>query len=336
MKITLLLIFITSNAISLFGQTDSLVFINGNYIVGELKTMDKGVLTIETDYSDKDFKIELTGVKKIYTSSIVSITLTDGTRLTGTLKTTNDNKVEINTIVERIIIGNLNEIVEMKTIDEKFWDRLYASIDLSLDVTKSNNFRQFNSRSTLGYLTEKWSLDASYNTLLSNQDGADSIRRTESMLRYKALLPNGWYIPASIDFLSNTEQKLELRTGVKLGAGKFIIQTNRVYWGLASGLNYNNENFSTDNSDKQSIEGYLGTDLNIFDIGDLNLLTNIYVYPSFTEGKRLRSDFKFDLKYDLPLDFYISIGVTINYDNQPVEGATSLDYVAHTGFGWEW
>ncbi len=156
------------------------------------------------------------------------------------------------------------------------------------------------------------------------------------MLKYKALLADGWYIPSSIDFLSNTEQKLELRTGIKLGAGKFIIQTNRVYWGIASGLNYNNETFSTENSDKQSIEGYLGTDLNIFDIGDLNLLTNIYFYPSFTERKRLRSDFKFDLKYDLPLDFYISLGVTINYDNQPVEGATEVDYVAHTGFGWEW
>ncbi len=336
MKKTLLFIFIISNVISLFGQTDSLVFINGNSIVGELKSMDKGVLTIETDYSDKDFKIELSGIKKIYTTSIVAITLTDGTRLTGTIKTTIDNKVEINTIVELIIIGNLNEIVEMKTIDEKFWDRLYASIDLSLDITKSNNFRQFNSRSTLGYHTEKWSLDATYNTLLSDQDGADSIRRTEAMLKYKVLLPDSWYIPASIDFLSNTEQKLLLRIGVKLGAGKFIIQTNRVYWGIGAGLNYNNESYSTADSDRESLEGYFGTELNVFDIGDLNLLTNIYVYPSFTEESRLRSDFKFDLKYDLPLDFYISLGVTINYDNQPVEGATEVDYVAHTGFGWEW
>ncbi len=336
MKRILFFIFLISNTIVLVGQTDSLVFKNGNVIVGELKSMDKGVLILKTKYSDKDFNIELSGVKKIYTTSIVSITLTDGTRLIGTLETTNDNKIEIVTTEERVLIGNLNEIVIMKSIDEKFWDRLHASIDISLDVTKSNNFRQFNSRSTLGYLTEKWSIDASYNTILSNQDGADSIRRTESTLRYKMMLPKGWYIPVSIDLLSNTEQKLLLRTGIKFGAGNFIIQTNRLDWGFTTGLNYNNESYSTDDSDRESIEGYLGTELNIFNIGDLDLVTNIFVYPSFTEAKRWRSDFKFDLKYDLPLDFYVSLGVTINYDNQPVEGAAALDYVAHTGFGWEW
>ncbi len=150
MKKILLPFFIILNTIVLFGQTDSLVLKNGNVIVGELKSMEKGVLVIETDYSDKDFKIEFTGVKKIYTTSLVSITLTDGTRLTGKLKTTNDNKIEIITSEECVIIDDLIEIVNMKTIDEKFWDRLYASIDFSLDVTKSNDFRQFNSRSTLG------------------------------------------------------------------------------------------------------------------------------------------------------------------------------------------
>ena len=32
-------------------QKDSLVLKNGNIIVGEIKSLDKGVLTIETDYS---------------------------------------------------------------------------------------------------------------------------------------------------------------------------------------------------------------------------------------------------------------------------------------------
>jgi hypothetical protein len=36
-------------------QKDSLVLKNGDVIVGEIKSMDKGVLTIETDYSKNDF-----------------------------------------------------------------------------------------------------------------------------------------------------------------------------------------------------------------------------------------------------------------------------------------
>jgi len=37
-----------------FGQ-DSLIFKNGNSIKGEIKGMNRGVLTIETDYSKNDY-----------------------------------------------------------------------------------------------------------------------------------------------------------------------------------------------------------------------------------------------------------------------------------------
>ena len=43
-----------------------------------------------------------------------------------------------------------------------------------------------------------------------------------------------------------------------------------------------------------------------------------------------------DVKYDLPLDFYVKGGFTLNYDNQPTVGAGEVDYVLNTGFGWEW
>ena len=39
-------------------QTDSIVFTNGNYMVGEIKKMSMGVMQIETDYSDSDFKTD--------------------------------------------------------------------------------------------------------------------------------------------------------------------------------------------------------------------------------------------------------------------------------------
>jgi hypothetical protein len=58
------------------------------------------------------------------------------------------------------------------------------------------------------------------------------------------------------------------------------------------------------------------------------------LYPGFTEKGRLRADFKTDLKYDLPLDFYIKVGFTWNFDNQPATGSSEYDYVMQTGIGW--
>ncbi|OQX78479.1 MAG: hypothetical protein B6D61_05360 [Bacteroidetes bacterium 4484_249] len=139
-----------------------------------------------------------------------------------------------------------------------------------------------------------------------------------------------------MSFLSNTEQKLDLRTVGKLGIGKYVIHNNHTYWGFEGGGTYNNENYWDKTDDKESWEGYFGTELNMFDIGDLSLLTKAMAYPSITEAGRWRADFNFDMNYDLPLDFYIKLGFSLNYDNRPVEGASETDYVLHTGFGWEW
>jgi len=63
-----------------FSQVDSLILVNGDVIIGELKHMDRAVTTIETDYSDQDFKIEWDGIKEIYTTTSFLITTSDGER----------------------------------------------------------------------------------------------------------------------------------------------------------------------------------------------------------------------------------------------------------------
>jgi hypothetical protein len=42
---------------SAIGQNGSLILKNIDSIAGEIKSMDKCVVTVKTDYSDKDFKI---------------------------------------------------------------------------------------------------------------------------------------------------------------------------------------------------------------------------------------------------------------------------------------
>lgn len=320
----------------LFAQADSLIFKNGNVIVGEFKDMDKGVLTIETDYSDSDFKIEWEGIKEIYTTTNFLITLSDGYRYNGPLRSSEAGKVIINDqdVGDREIDKDF--VVFLKSVDEGFLSRLYANIDLGFSFTKANNLRQISMRSKVGYLAERWQADASYNNLYSTQDETDPIRRIDGGLSYRHYLPKDWYFPVDLTFLSNTEQLIDLRLNAKVGIGKYFIHTNNAYWGFAVGASYVNENFSSDTADKNSLEGYFGSELNLYDIGDLSLLTKAVTYPSITESGRWRADFVFDTKYDLPLDFYIKLGFTLNYDNQSVEGAPDSDYVFSTGFGWEW
>ena len=49
----------------LTAQVDSIKFRSGDFIIGEIKSMEKGILVVETEYSDSDFKIEWTEVTGI-------------------------------------------------------------------------------------------------------------------------------------------------------------------------------------------------------------------------------------------------------------------------------
>ena len=76
-------------------QSDSIILKNNDFMVGEVKKMDRGVLTMSTDYSDSDFEIEWSGIKEIYTKTRYLITLSDGDHYTGRIKSSSPGKVNL-------------------------------------------------------------------------------------------------------------------------------------------------------------------------------------------------------------------------------------------------
>lgn len=334
-----------------FAQTDSLVLKNKNYIVGEIKSMDRGVLTIETDYSDSDFKVTWLEIAEIYTDVNFLITTVEGTRYNGKLNSSEDGQIRIDYFNpekislrrdddddepdELVVFIPIEDIVYLNSLDEGFWSRLSANIDFGWSLTRANNLQQISLRSGVGYLANRWKASANINTLSSTQDEVDDIKRTDGGLAFNYFLPKDWFLAYNFTFLSNTEQLLDLRTGNKLSIGKYITRTNRTYFAFQVGANFNNETFLDETPSRQSGEAFIGSELNLYDIGDLSLLTNVAAYPSLTEQGRFRTDFTLDVKYDFLDDFYVKFGTTLNYDNQPVEGAPTLDYIFQTTIGWE-
>ncbi len=316
-------------------QNDKITFKNGNFIIGEIKEMSRGVLKVETDYSDSDFAIEWEGIQEIQSEMFYLFNLSDGTRLNGSFSTTPDGKIKIVDEEEGTHIINPDEVVYIKSVKTDFWSKLSASIDIGYSYTKARNAQQFDARSQLGYLTDHWSANASYDAVYTSQDSTEDIRRTDAALGYNYFLKYGWFLLAQANFLSNTELSLTLRTTGKLGAGYYAIQTNAAYWNFNMGLAVLNEEYSNGDPTTNSLEGFVGSELNLYDIGDLNLITSVTAYPGITESGRFRCDFTFDLKYDLPRDFYVKLGTTVNYDNHPATDASEVDYVVQAGFGWE-
>jgi len=331
----LLLIFVFSGFAN--AQNDTIVSHTGDRLVGEIKSLEKGILTLETEYSDKDFNIEWKEIDQVKSSGTFLIILTDGRRLNGSIMSHPGDPpvVLISGSFGSIIIDDLLDVFFLKPVERNFIGRLDASIEIGYTFTKAQNHHQFTTRSNLGYVAELWGPDASLDIIRNVQDAVAETKRTDASLGFRTFFNNSWYLALSNNILQNDEQKLKLRSTTNLSFGHLLINTYRAYWSAGTGVAYNFESFTTDKPNEKSVEGLIVSELNLFAYEDLSLLTNLRVYPSFTVKGRIRSDFKFDLKYDLPLDFFIKVGFTNNFDNQPVEGASRNDYIIQTTFGWE-
>ena len=321
-------------SLSSFGQNDSIWMKNKDVLVGELKSLSKSVITIETDYSDKDFQIDFDKISRFSTQNLFVVNLTDNSRLTGKIKSVESGKLQI--WYDDVLIRELDmqEIVFLSEIDQKFWKRFTGAIDIGFNLAKTNNNVQLTSAGNLKYSSDNFNSTFSFNTLISNQDNVDRIERKEFGLMGRKFLKN-WYVEADLNYLSSTELGIKNRINPGLGAGRNIILTNKLYWAAGVGLNYNIEEYFDATQNKESVEAKLLTQFEMFNFSDLSVLTKVAGYPSLSEKGRFRLDYNLSFKYDLPYDFYIKTDFTLNYDNQPPANASSSDYVLSTGFGWE-
>ena len=209
------------------------------------------------------------------------------------------------------------------------------AMDFGYSFTSANNLQQLNGAIKTDYYTNAWGLSASFSTVQNIQDDVKPIKRSDGAINLKIFFAHDYYGSATSNFYGNNEQNLSLRSTYNLGLGRYFIRTNRVYLSSTFGIGYTFENYMDTLTDRKSVVGSFGIEYNVFDMGDLNLYTKMGLFPSFSEKGRLRSSFDVSLKYDLPKDFYIKLGLNYKYDTKPIQGISPQDYVYNVGIGWE-
>ncbi len=319
----------------IFSQNDTIVLKNGNTLYGEIKGLQSGVLTMKTSYSDKDFAIEFREVTELKIQKICFILLSYGRRRTGYLSSNKSKEVTLTNRDGSVEVFKVNEIITLQEISDVFWKRFSGNIDFAYDLTKANNANQFTVAGGLKYKSDKWMFNTDINSLKSKQDNTLDIERTNFTTELTRLLTENWYLLSTLGFLSNTEQALDGRYSIRVGGGRYMVITNKLFFGVSLGFNFNIENFLDEDLNKESTELFVSGNFSMFDYKDFKLDTGIDIYPSISESGRWRIDYKLNLKYDLPYDFYVKLGFQFNYDNQSAALGSDFDYIFNTGFGWK-
>lgn len=316
-------------------QKDTLKLKNKDVLVGTLESFDLGVLIFSTSYSDKDFQIEFNKITEIFIEKKCLVTLTKSRRRFGIVRSIKPGIVSIATNDHLVEIFKISELISFQEVSEDRRKRFTASLDFGYDFTKAQNKKQGSINGTIGYIGQLWVTNASLDVLHSQQDEVDDIQRTDAKADLRRLISKTWYLIGELNFLSNTEQALNGRYTPNLGMGKLLASTSKLYLGVSTGIAFNFETYVDPSLDKNSTETFLKANLNMFNYEDISLTTELKISPTISTIGRVRADYNLTLKYDLPYDFYIKTGFTLNYDNEPAIEGNQNDYIFSSGFGWE-
>ena len=331
----------------LHGQSwtpDTVVFHNGFRIVGEILWMENNRLQIDPDYVHGSLEAKWNNITGIKTNNAFQISLMKGPTYYGSLNTLSDGSLQIITQEGDTIHTSVPNIVLLRPIDDKFIEKLSGSIALGFDLAKARDLRSLTMRSEIGYKSKRARLNLTYDALSSRQTETENILRSDASLTFIHTLPKRFFAFGSTSALSNTQQKLDIRWNIMGGGGSYLADNQKLSWVWGTGINHNTERFSDQTEDRRSWEAVLSTDFEIFRIGDLKLKTSVFNFLNLTESGRWRTDIKFDIRYnikylrktDLDNKIFVKLGFSSNYDNQPAENATKIDYVFNTTIGFSW
>lgn len=146
-----------------------------------------------------------------------------------------------------------------------------------------------------------------------------------------------WYGGAIANFLSSSEQQIDLRSTLGGALAVIPIYTNKTNVSQIEGLASTSENDkigSEPTGNKRSLDFAFAVQFSTFRFDSTDFDTTLWVYPSLTSPGHVRMTLNQDVYYKFYKDFYVRASFYDNYDNQSVVGAPENNMGGSNTFGW--
>jgi len=318
-------------------KTDILIFLNGDRLTGEVKSLERGMLRFNTNATGT-ISIEWDDVASLESKQNIQVETESGDRHLGHLaKASNEATLVVETGAGPITL-EATHVVLMAPIEEDRRDRVDGDITAGYNFAKASEVQQLQFGLDLDYRTETRIFGLQADAVTSDSEDNESSQRESVDLNYTRLRPNRWLTGAVIRLDRNDELDLDLRTSVGVGGGRILRQSNSATLQITGGVQVSRENVSGIESDEDTIEafGSVNWDWFRYDTPELDLSTNLQVIPNLTDTGRVRAELDIKLKWEIVEDLFWQLTFYDSFDSDPiVVDAEKNDYGVTTSLGWE-
>ncbi len=312
----IILFFLTALSFSALGQkTDKICLRNGDTLTGEILIMKLAMLTYKMDGPGTiDIKWEY--VTCISSNKVFEFTLRKGNLVVCTL----------DTLFRKYQVTNLDDIVEIIPIKDRFLKRLVGDVNLGFNYTKSNSILQSNFTSNITYKVPKVEIGLKVNSVLTNYGKDTSFSKKQDIITsINRNLSKQFYVGGSLGWQQNTELGLASRYLLSGLAGLESLTDNHNRLLFAGGLSYNQEQSTETGQFTGNLDALLEVKYMRFyySFPKLSIDADYFIYPGITDWGRVRMQFDLNVSVEIFRDFLIGLVSYYSFDNRPPEGSFS-------------
>ena len=332
----LALLFAWESAIS--ADTDTVIFENGDRLTGELKSLQRGKLKFKTDATGT-ISIEWDKVAYLRSEQNVQVDTNTGKRYLGHLVATQaSNKVSVSTASGTVELDAMS-VVMLAPIEERGINRLDGNVTAGYNFAKASSVQQVQLGLDLAIRSEVRVINVSASSSQSDSADSEASQRHNLGMGYSRLRANHWFNFGNVNFDSNDELNLDLRTSFGAGIGRYLKQTNSAVLAVAAGLQVSREDYTSGTEENNdTVEAVLALDWDWFryDTPELDLSTSLRVFPNLSDTGRVRGEFDIRLRWEIIEDLFWQLSFYESFDSNPtVDDTPSTDYGITTSLGWQ-
>lgn len=306
-------------------KDDTIRLDNGDWITGEIKKVDHGILELKT--SDiGTIKIEWDKIHSVKSKKSFEIYLLDNSTYFGKIDSSFTESARIQLLITEEEMNNyLDLITKLDPIKRTFFERLDIDLEFGYQYNKGSNISTIYNAYNLFYRSQRHGLTLYGDNYITKQitDGQE-FKKLDVAFEYHYYMKKSWMLTALVAAEQNTEIGLDLRTLIGASLGKRIFQSEKMDMWIAGGLSANEE-LSTDGIATNNLESVLGTEFQLFKFHNPEIKVNLdwTIYQSFNVSNRIRHVGNIKVKFEVFSDFYFDVTFYENFDNVPPDASAA-------------
>ena len=318
---------------------DELVLANGDRLTGKVVRKETDALVFSTAYAG-DLNIRWADIRRITTEQPLSVYLTDGNKLIGTLRSDEDGSFILtsgDTLTSAPIpiekLQFINPSAEVSGEGVKITGHINAGLSSTSGNTETKKYyldtegiaRTRDNRFTLGARaahTEDHALETESNWI--------------GYLKYDHFITKKWYGYANGDFENDKFKDIRLRSTLGLGSGYQFFESPTTNLSLEGGLTYVNTDFLlAEDDDYPAMRWALKYDHTLFK-SRLQFFHTHEAYVGIEDVEKAFVRSQTGLRLPLYKNLNTTVQYNVDWDNNPTEGRVRTDKALMLTLGYTW